>query len=159
MGSMRPTLLVLTLPFERTSFGLQFSSQDGIVALGKAHTRSAPPPPRPPPPPPPLPQQSPQGYPRNSANVCLIEYRSSPISEGGMSTVSFLPSSFLQVINAVVLCPFRVQKVPQTSENLCPAKLQTRCICCACHSIYPFIPTDSGMTRAADPHKNKANNR
>ena len=50
-----------------------------------------------------------------------------------MSAASFLHSSFLQEINAVMLWPVHVQKVPQASEHLCPAKLQTRCnICCAC---------------------------
>ena len=37
----------------------------------------------------------------------------------------------------VMLWPVQVQKVPQASEHLCPAKLQTRCdICCAC---YPHV--------------------
>ena len=49
------------------------SVQDGIVALGKAHTRSA------------LSQQSLQGCPRNSANICLVEHRSFSTLEGGMS--------------------------------------------------------------------------
>ena len=68
-----------------------------------------------------------------------------------MSAASFLHSSFLQAINAVML--WRVQ-VPQASEHLYAAKLQTRCdICCACQSICPFIPTDSGMPRVVDPRK------
>ena len=50
-----------------------------------------------------------------------------------MSAASFLHSSFLQAINVVMLWPVHVQKVPQTSEHLCPAKLQTRCnVYCAC---------------------------
>ena len=66
-----------------------------------------------------------------------------------MSAASFLHSSFLQAINAVMLWPVHVQKVPQASEHLFPVKLQTRCdICCACQSICPFIPTDSGMPRS-----------
>ena len=65
-----------------------------------------------------------------------------------------LYSSFLQATSAVMLWPVRVQKVPHTSEHLCPAKLQTRCdICCACQPICPFIPTDSGMPRTVDPGK------
>ena len=65
-----------------------------------------------------------------------------------MSAASFLNSSFLQAINAVKLRPVHVQKIPQASEHLCPAKLQTRCdICCACQSICPFIPTDTGVQR------------
>ena len=70
-------------------------------------------------------QQSPQGCPRNSANVCQVEHRSFPTSEGGMSVASFLNSSFLQVINAVMLKPVHIHKVPQASEDLCPTKLQT----------------------------------
>ena len=42
-----------------------------------------------------------------------------------MSAASFLRSSFLQAINAVMLWLVRVEKVPQASEHLCPAKLQT----------------------------------
>ena len=49
-----------------------------------------------------------------------------------MSTASFLHSSFVQAINAVMLWPEHVENVPQASEHLCPANLQTRCdICCA----------------------------
>ena len=47
--------------------------------------------------------QSPQGCPRNSANICLVEHRSFSTLEGGMSAASFLHSSFLQAINAVML--------------------------------------------------------
>ena len=102
----------------------------------------------------PVSQQPPQGCPRNSANICLIEHRSFSTLEGGMSAASFLHSSFLQAINAVMLWLVRVEKVPQASEHLCPAKLQTICdICCACQSICPFIPTDSGVPRTVDPQK------
>ena len=74
-----------------------------------------------------------QGCPRNSANICLVEYRSFSTVEDGMSAASFLHSSFIQAISAVMLWPVHVQKVHQASEHLCPAKLQTRCdICCAC---------------------------
>ena len=77
----------------------------------------------------PVSQQSPQGCAcsRNSATICLVEHRSVSTSEGGMSTVSFLHSSFLQSISAVMFWPVHVQKVPQASESLCPAKLQIRC--------------------------------
>ena len=99
----------------------------------------------------PVSQQSLQGCPRNSANICLVEHKSFSTLEGGMSAASFLHSSFLQAINAVILWPVHVEKVPQASEHLCPAKLQTRCdICCACQSICPFIPTDSGVPRTVD---------
>ena len=100
----------------------------------------------------PVSQQSPQGCPRNSANICLVEHRSFSAFEGGMSAASFLHSSFLQAVNAVMLWLVRAEKVPQASEHLCPAKLQTRCnICCACQSICPFIPTGSGVPRTVDP--------
>ena len=105
------------------------SAQDGIVALGKAHTRSTP-----------SLSSLPQGCPKkkqkpNSASICLVEHSSFSTLEGGMSAASFFHSSFLQAINAVMLRPVHVQKVPQVSEHLCPAKLQTRCnICCACQS-------------------------
>ena len=102
----------------------------------------------------PVSQQSPQGCPGNSANICLVEHRSFSTLEGGMSAASFLHSSFLQAINAVMLWPVHVQKVPQASEHFCPTKLQTRCdICCACQSICLFIPTDSGVPRTVDPQK------
>ena len=96
----------------------------------------------------PVSQQSPQGCPQNSANICLVEHRSFLAFEGGMSAASFLHSSFLRAVSAVMLWLVRAEKVPQASEHLCPAKLQTRCdICCACQSICPFIPTDSSMPR------------
>ena len=92
----------------------------------------------------PVSRQSPYGCSQNSADICLVEHRS--------FMASFLHSSFLQAINAVMLWPVHVQKVPQASEYPCPAKLQTRCdICFACQSICPFIPTDSGLTTAVDP--------
>ena len=84
----------------------------------------------------PVSQQSPQGCPRNSANICLVEHRSFSALEGGMSAASFLHSSFLQAVNAVMLWLVRVEKVPQASEHLCPAKLQTSCdICSACQCL------------------------
>ena len=102
----------------------------------------------------PVSQQSPQGCPRNSANICLVEHRSFSALEGGTSAASFLHSSFLQAFNAVMLWLVRAAKVPQASEHLCLAKLQTRCdICCACQSICPFIPTDCGVPRTVDPQK------
>ena len=41
----------------------------------------------------PVSQQSSQGCPRNSANICLVEHRSFSTLEGGMSAASFLHSS------------------------------------------------------------------
>ena len=100
----------------------------------------------------PFPQQSRQGCPRNSGNICLVEYRSFSTLAGGLSAVSFLHSSFLQAISAMMLWPVHVQKVPQASEHPCSAKLQTRCdICCACQSLCPFIPTDSGLPGTVHP--------
>ena len=74
-----------------------------------------------------------------------------------MSAASFLHSSFLQAVNAVMLWLVRAEKVPQASEHLCPAKLQTRCdICSACQSICPFISTDSGVPRTVDPQNSRS---
>ena len=104
----------------------------------------------------PVSQQSPEGCPRNSANTCtcLVEHRSFSTLEGGMSAASFLHSYFLQAVIVVMLWLVRFEKVPNASEHLCPAKQQTRCdICCACQSICPFIPTDSGVPRTVDPQK------
>ena len=71
-----------------------------------------------------------------------------------MPAASFIHSSVLQAINAVMFWPVHVQKVPQVYEHLCPAKLQTRLdIYRACQSICPFIPTDSGVSRTVDPQK------
>ena len=71
-----------------------------------------------------------------------------------MSATSFLHSSFLEAVNAVMLWLVRAENIPQSSEHLCPAKLQTRCdICSACQSICSFIPTESGVPRTVDPQK------
>ena len=95
-----------------------------------------------------------QGCPRNSANVCLVEHRLFPTSEAGKLAASFLHSSFLQAINVVMLWPVHVEKVPQASEHLCTAKLQTRCdMCYVCQSVCRSISSHSGMTRATDPQK------
>ena len=105
----------------------------------------------------PVSQQSPQGCPRNSANICLVEHRLFSTLEGGMLAASFLHSSFLQAVSAVMLWFVRAEKVPQASEHLCPAKLQTRYdICCACQSICQFIPTDSSVPRTVDPQMSVA---
>ena len=87
----------------------QFQFQVKMTSYRSERPIRAPPDPPPPPPPPPLSsartplsQQSPQGCPRNSANICLVEHRSFSTLEGGMSTASFLHSSFLQAISAVM---------------------------------------------------------
>ena len=98
----------------------------------------------------PVSQQSPQGCPRNSANICLVELRSFSTLEGGMSAASFLLSSFFQAVSAVMLWHVHVQKVPQASEHLRPAEPHTRCdICCACQSLsarsFPLTPACPGQ--------------
>ena len=64
-------------------------SEVAIVALGKSHCTPS------------CRQQSPQGCPCNSANLCLVEHRSHPTLECGMLAASFLPLSFRQL---VLLC-------------------------------------------------------
>ena len=108
-----------------STVSVSVSAQDGIVALGKVHTRSTPP------------LGSPPKVALETVPIILFA-RSLSTLEGGMSAASFLHSSFLQAINAVMLWPVHVEKVPQALEHLCPVKLQTRCdICCACQSICP----------------------
>ena len=119
------------------------SAQDGIVALGKTHTRLA---------------LSLSSLPKVALETVPIfawlKHRSFSTLEGGMSAASFLHSSFLQAFSVVMLWLVHVEKVPQASEYLCPAKLQTRCdICCACQSICQAIPTDFGVPRTADTQK------
>ena len=120
------------------------SAQDGIAALGKAHTRSTPSLSS-------LPEAVIETVP---IYVWLVGHCLLPILEGGMSAASFFHSSFLQGINVVMLWPVQFQKVPQVSKHLCPAKLQTGSdACCAYLPICPFIPSDSGMPRAVDSQK------
>ena len=111
------------------------SARDGIVALGKGPYALRP-----------VSQQSPQGFPPNSANICLVEHRSFSTLEDGMSAASFLHSSFLQAINAVMLWLVRIEKVPQASEHLCPAKLQTRCDICRAGHSRQCVPRFSGSS-------------
>ena len=47
-----------------------------------------------------------QKGPRNSANICLVEHKSFLTLEVGILATSFLHSSFLQAINAVMLRKF-----------------------------------------------------
>ena len=75
------------------------SAHDGIVALGKAHTRST---------------QSLSSLPKvavETVPICvwLNTGRSRPL-EGGLSAASFLHSSFLQAISALMLWPVHVRK-------------------------------------------------
>ena len=112
-----------------TSVSVSVSALDGIELLRKAHTRSAP---------------SLSCFPKvalETVPVCVVEHRSFSTLEDGMSSASFLHSSLLQAISAMILWPVHVEKVSQASEQLA---LLTRCdICCACQSVCPFIPTDS----------------
>ena len=92
--------------------------------------------------------------PSKQYRLCVVEHRTFLTSEGGMSAISFLNSSFLQAVNAVMLWPVHVQKIPHALEHLCPAKQQISCdICCACQSICLYIPTHSGRPKAVDSHK------
>ena len=77
-------------------------------------------------------------YPRNSSDVCLVEHMSSTTSEGGPSASSFLRSSFLQAISAVVLWSLPVQKRPQAPVSAAPdkfAKIASR------ESVYLLEPS------------------
>ena len=86
----------------------------------------------------PVSQQSPQGCPRNNANICLIEHRSFSTLDRGMSAASFLHSSFLQAINAVMLWPVHVHK---SQRSLSERSDSSRC---------PSIPI---CTRPGPPHR------
>ena len=77
----------------------------------------------------PFSQQSPQGCPRNSANICLVEHRSFSTLEGGMSAASFLHSSFRQVLLA---CLFTIppskratnkRAMKTTQERVMPGRM------------------------------------
>ena len=132
--------LTLTVCFDLVSVSV--STQDGIVALGKAHRRSAP---------------SLSSLPKVALEITpifvwLIEHRSFPTPRVEYRPLPF--STPLQAISTAILWPVHVQNIPQASEHLCPAELQTRCdICCARQSVCLFIPTDPGMPRAVDPQK------
>ena len=68
----------------------------------------------------------------------------------------FLHSSFRQAISAVMLWPAHVQKVPQASEHLCPAKLQTRCEQNTTENILlSWIQSTSKQTSRYSPHLTK----
>ena len=140
MASRTPHLYPTEAGFQLPSpfqVSVSVSAQDSIVTLGKAHTRSAP---------------SLSSLPKVALETLpIFAWLNTYFStlEGRMSATSFLHSSFLQAVNAVMLWLVCVEKVPQASAHLCPAKLQIRCgICCACQSICPFIPTDSGVPRS-----------
>ena len=58
----------------------------------------------------PVSQQSPQGCSQNCVSICVVGHRLFLTLKGVMSAASFLHSSFLQVISAVMLWPVHVQK-------------------------------------------------
>ena len=96
----------------------------GITTLGNAHTRSA----RLSAVSPKLPSKQYQG---------LVEDRSFPTSEAGMSAAFFFISSFLQAINAVMLWPVPIQKVLASLSTrsfpltpTCTWQLILRSLCC-----------------------------
>ena len=61
---------------------------------------------------------------------------------------------FFQTSSIRMLWPVHVQKVPQVSEHLCPAMLQTSCdVCCAYQYMCPCIISDSCIARAVGPQK------
>ena len=98
---------------------LSVSAQDGTVALGKAHTRSAP----------------------SISGLAKVVLETLPVfvrlntDRSRPRRVECQPPPFstpfcLQAISAVMFWPGRVQKVSQASEHFCPAKHQTRCDTC-----------------------------
>ena len=72
-----------------------------------------------------------------------------------MSAASFLHSSFLQAINAVMLWPVHVERVSQASEHLCPAKQQTRLEGCGFTGFQVF--TGLRCSRFEKPVRSKKN--
>ena len=117
-----------------------------IVALGKTHTLSVP---------------SLNSLPKVGLETVPVFVRlNTDSSRPRKVECRPLPFSSLQAIKAEMLWPVHVQTVPQASQHLCPAKLQTRCdISCTCQSTCPFIPTDSGVPRAVNPQKSLYNRR
>ena len=125
------------LPLTMIQFSFSFSSRWHCSAR-KVHTLSTP---------------SVCSFPKVGLET-VVEHRSFSTLEGGMPAASFLRSFFLQAISAVMFWPVHVQKVPQASEHLCSAKLQTRCgICCACQCMCLFFPADYSVPRTVDLQK------
>ena len=124
------------------------SAQNGIVALEKAHERSAPS----------LWSLVKVALETVPMFVCWNTDRF-PSKEGECRPLLFsILNCFLQAINAVILWSVDVPKVPPLRIS-CPAKLQTRYdVCCACQSICPFILTDSDMLRVVDSQKSSQPN-
>ena len=92
------------------------SAQDGNVALGKAHARSAPP----------L-----SSFPKVALEtVPMFVWLNTDHSRPRRVECRPLPFSTPLSFRRSMLWPVRVQKVPQAPEHLSPAKLQTRCDIC-----------------------------
>ena len=107
---------------QQVQVSVSVSAQDGTEALGQAHTCSA------------LSATSP----RLPLKQCHCFVGSFPSSEGEMSAASFSPLLFHSSNQCYDVCPVHVQKGPEPSKHLCPARLQTRYdICCACQSKLP----------------------
>ena len=88
----------------------------------------------------PVSQQSTQGCPRNRANICLVERRSFSTLEGGMSAASFLHSSFLQAIRAVMLKPLNTSSLPSCRPDVISAVLASLSAC-----SFPLTPACPGQ--------------
>ena len=92
----------------------------------------------------PISQHSPQGCPRNSTNVCLVEHWSFPTSDGGTSAASFLHSSFLQAIDTVMLQPVHVRKFlkPLNASALpsCKSDVMSAVLASLSDSSFPRTP-------------------
>ena len=73
-------------------------------------------------------QQSPQGCPRNSTNICLVEHRSFSTLEGGMSAVSFLLSGDKVWLNTSRQCLARSSAAWSTCSVLPPSSRRLECI-------------------------------
>ena len=76
----------------------------------------------------PVSRQSTEGCPRNGSSVCLVEHRSFATLESGMSAASFLHSSFLQAISAVMLWSVHVCQC----VCLCVSQCVYLCVCQCC---------------------------
>ena len=109
-----PTLILF--PGQQSTDGFSVSLEvftpDGIAALGKAHARSA------------------TGVTSKLSSKqfqCKLDWTRTVPGLGRPSTASFLHSSFLKAIGAVVLWSFLVQTVPQASQYFRSTKLRSTC--------------------------------
>ena len=101
-----------------SSASISVSAQDGIVAIGKAHARSAPSP---------------------SCLAKVVTLETVPVfawlhtDRSRLLRLECWPLPFstpLSFRRSVMLWPVLVQKVPRASKQLCPDKQQTRCDVC-----------------------------